>query len=378
MSISGNKIRKLESYSRIKKKTPTITNIFTIFILLSFVILGPTTSLDLKIYGQSNGATLPSENADQIILENPPEKSDEIVEDEELIAENTSTSGSDGDSDNQNTLNETSQEGEEVVKTSNSQPDEDCLFDPSLPKCAPDENGNCPEGFAMNGDGQCFPRHDRCPEGYHSHEDDESGRCIPDNISCDPGYIMNPDYPSCDNKDRVCQEHPDLEDCKQDDGGPNNLPYKSGYNHGCSDAKLSNPDNRYINQPGKGANYHTSEFMRGYNDGFEKCSDGSNLPSTSKGTFKVIVEVTNQSPRDKSGGIIVSVDHSPENIVKSAYGVYFPGGETTSKIFTFKSSDVPVRTEFEVNIDYGDDYNQYKFGENSPEKRPEIVQFAIP
>ena len=137
------------------------------------------------------------------------------------------------------------------------------------------------------------------------------------------------------------------------------------------------PDNRYINQPGKGANYHTSEFMRGYNDGFEKCSDGSNPPSTSKGTFKVIVEVTNQFPRDISGGIIVSVDHSPENIVKSAYGVYFPGGETTSKIFTFKSSDVPIGTEFEVNIDYGDDYNQYKFGENSPEKRPEIVQFAI-
>jgi hypothetical protein len=377
LSISGNKIRKLESYSRIKKKTHNITNIFTIFILLSFLTLGPTTSLDLKIYGQSNGTSLPSENAVQIILENPSEENDEIVGDEGLIAENNSTSGSDGDSNNQNTLNETSQEAEEVVKTLNSQPDEDCLFDPSLPKCALDENGNCPEGFAMNGDGQCFPRHDRCPEGYHSHEDDESGRCIPDNISCDPGYIMNPNYHSCDNKDRVCQEHPDLEDCKQDDGGPNNLPYKSGYNNGCSDANLSDPDNRYINQPGKGANYHTSEFMRGYNDGFEKCSDGSNPPSTLKGTFKVIVEVTNQSPRDISGGIIVSVDHSPENIVKSAYGVYFPGGETTSKIFTFKSSDVPVGTEFEVNIDYGDDYNQYKFGENSPEKRSEIVQFAI-
>jgi hypothetical protein len=327
LSISGNKIQKLEPYSRIKKKTYIITNIVTIFILLSFLILGPITSLDLKIYGQSNGTSLPSENAVQIILENPPKENDEIVEDEGLIPENTSTSGSDGDSDNQNTLNETSQEEEDVVKTSNLQPDEDCLFDPSLPKCVPDENGNCPEGFAMNGDGQCFPRHDRCPEGYHSHEDDESGRCIPDIISCDPGYIMNPDYPSCDNKDRVCQEHPDLEDCKQGDGDPNNLHYKSGYNHGCSDAKLTDPDNRYINQPGKGANYHTTEFMRGYNDGFEKCSDESNPPSTSKGTFKIIVEVTNMSPRDISGGVIVSVDHSLENIVKSAYGVYFPGGE---------------------------------------------------
>ena len=73
--------------------------------------------------------------------------------------------------------------------SSTSKPDGDCLFDPSLPKCAPDENGNCPEGFARNGDDQCYPRHDRCPEGYHSHEDDESGRCIPDNVPCDPGFI---------------------------------------------------------------------------------------------------------------------------------------------------------------------------------------------
>ena len=368
---------KLELNSIIKKKIRNPTNIFAIFILLTILLVGPTSS-GLNVYSQSNETGSPSEIGVQTIPENPPEENIGITEDEESVSENTFTSGSDGNNDNQNTLNETSQEQQELLETSNSQPDGDCLFDPSLPKCAPDENGNCPDGFGMNGDGQCFPRHDRCPEGYHSHEDDESGKCIPDNVPCDPGYIMNPDYPSCNNKDRVCQDNPELEDCKQDDGGPNNLPYKSGYNHGCSDVKISDPDNRYINQPGKGPNYHTSEFNRGYNDGFEKCTAGNNTPSNTKGTFKVIVEVTNQSPRDLSGGITVSVDHSPENIVKSAYGVYFPGdGETTSKIFTFKSTDVPVGTEFEVNIDYGDDYNQYKFGENSPEKRPEIVQFTI-
>jgi hypothetical protein len=377
LSISGNNIQKLELNSIIKKKIRNSTNICAIFILLFFLMVGPTASLDLNVYSQSNETGSPSENVVQTIPENPPEENVGIAEDEELVSENTLTSSSDGNNDNQNIVNETSQK-EEIAETSNSQPDGDCLFDPSLPKCAPDENGKCPDGFAMNGDGQCFPRHDRCPDGYHSHEDDESGKCIPDDIPCNPGYIMNPDYPSCENKDRVCQEHPDLEDCKQDDGGPNNLPYKSGYNHGCSDAKISNPDNRYINQPGKGANYHTTEFLRGYNDGFETCSNGSNPPSTSKGTFKVIVEVTNQSPQDISGGITVSVDHSPENIVKSAYGVYFPGGgETISKTFMFKSTDVPVGTDFEVNIDYGDDYNQYKFGENSPEKRPEVVQFTI-
>ena len=377
MSISGNNIQKLELNSIIKKKIRNPTNICAIFILLFFLMVGPTASSGLNVYSQSNETGSPSENVVQTIPENPPEENVGIAEDEELVSENTLTSGSDGNNDNQNIVNETSQK-EEIAETSNSQPDGDCLFDPSMPKCAPDENGKCPDGFAMNEDGQCFPRHDRCPDDYHSHEDDESGKCIPDDVPCDPGYIMNPDYPLCENKDRVCQEHPDLEDCKQDNGGPNNLPYKSGYNHGCSDAKISNPDNRYINQPGKGANYHTTEFLRGYNDGFETCSNGSNPPSTSKGTFKVIVEVTNQSPQDISGGITVSVDHSPENIVKSAYGVYFPGGgETISKTFMFKSTDVPVGTDFEVNIDYGDDYNQYKFGENSPEKRPEIVQFAI-
>jgi len=80
---------------------------------------------------------------------------------------------------------------------------------------------------------------------------------------------------------------------------------------------------------------------------------------------------------DLSDGIIVSINHSPENIVRSSYGVYLPGGETVSQTFTFQSSDVPLGTKFEVNLDYGDDHNQYKLGENSPEKRPEIVQFAI-
>ncbi len=141
-------------------------------------------SLNLNVYSQSNETGLLSGNVIQTIPENPSkEENDAIVEDEELISENTSTSGLDEDNDNQNSLNETSQEeGEVVSETSNSNPDGDCLFDPSLPKCAPDENGNCPEGFYMNGYEQCFPAHDRCPSGYHSHEDDESGRCIPDNV----------------------------------------------------------------------------------------------------------------------------------------------------------------------------------------------------
>jgi hypothetical protein len=51
--------------------------------------------------------------------------------------------------------------------------------------------------------------------------------------------------------------------------------YNSGYNHGCNDAKISDFSDQYINQPGKGASFHTAEFMRGYNDGRNACSSGS-------------------------------------------------------------------------------------------------------
>jgi hypothetical protein len=52
-------------------------------------------------------------------------------------------------------------------------------------------------------------------------------------------------------------------------------PYESGYDHGCNDADISNPNDRYINQPEKGPSFHTDEFMRGYNNGYNACSQGS-------------------------------------------------------------------------------------------------------
>jgi hypothetical protein len=57
-----------------------------------------------------------------------------------------------------------------------SQPDDECLFEPSLPKCAPGEDGKCPSGFNMNGDGNCFPDKS-CPSGYENHDYDETGKC---------------------------------------------------------------------------------------------------------------------------------------------------------------------------------------------------------
>jgi hypothetical protein len=53
--------------------------------------------------------------------------------------------------------------------------------------------------------------------------------------------------------------------------------YDSGYDHGCNDAGISNPDDRYINQPEKGPAFHTGTFMHGYNDGFNACSGNNSF-----------------------------------------------------------------------------------------------------
>lgn len=374
MIKSSNRNEYINSYITNQRKVQYIFELFAIFIVFLSLFLDSSTS-NSNAFGQMNDTDTQKENVIQDIPETSLDENKENS-DKQLIPDSGST-GNDSDSTEDQIADYESNTSNE---SPSSQPDGDCLFDPSLPKCAPDENGNCPDGFDRNGDDQCYPRHDRCPEGYHSHEDDESGRCIPDDVPCDPGFIVNPDYPSCENKDRICQEYPNLDQCKVDEDTANNLPYKSGYSHGCSDAKTFDTSKRYINQPGKGPSYHTSEFMRGYNDGFEFCNKGNeDSPNPSaQGIFMVIVQVTNQSPQDVSGGITISVDHQPQNIFKSANGLYFPAGEVISTTFTFKSSDVPVGTGFEVNIDYGDDYNQYKFGENSPVKRPELVMFVVP
>jgi hypothetical protein len=52
--------------------------------------------------------------------------------------------------------------------------------------------------------------------------------------------------------------------------------HTSGYNHGCSDAQISDSSERYINQPDKGSSSHSDAFMQAYNEGFDACSADSN------------------------------------------------------------------------------------------------------
>ncbi len=90
-------------------------------------------------------------------------------------------------------------------------PDRDCLFNPSLPKCAAIDGG-CPEGFNQNGDEQCVPE-GGCPEGYHTVDDDESGQCIPNSEGCPSGMIFRTNEKTCGYKDDICKQYPDLNVC---------------------------------------------------------------------------------------------------------------------------------------------------------------------
>ena len=80
--------------------------------------------------------------------------------------------------------------------------------------------------------------------------------------------------------------------------------YDSGYDHGCDDAGITDPDDRYYNQPEKGPSFHTDAFNRGYNDGFDACSGSDN---------------DNQPRRDST--------HEPSNGCESIVGCYASGYE---------------------------------------------------
>jgi hypothetical protein len=102
----------------------------------------------------------------------------------------------------------------------NQVPDIDCLFEPSLSKCAADPISGCPQGFLVNVYEQCFPA-GGCPEGYHYIEGDESGRCYSDNQPCPETMIMNPESGGCEDILFVCKEYPALTDCIIKEGGAN-------------------------------------------------------------------------------------------------------------------------------------------------------------
>lgn len=105
----------------------------------------------------------------------------------DIDVENDNDNNNDNDNDDNNNNN----------KDRDNKPDRDCLFNPSLPKCASDD-GECPDGFFQNEDGNCVPDHrEGCPNGYHSVDDDETGKCIKNSKGCPDGMEFRPDGKTC-------------------------------------------------------------------------------------------------------------------------------------------------------------------------------------
>jgi hypothetical protein len=71
--------------------------------------------------------------------------------------------------------------------------------------------------------------------------------------------------------------------------------YDSGYDHGCDDAGISDPSDRYYNQPERGPAFHTEAFNSGYEDGFNACSRGG--PDESQREIPQIPQEDSVQPR---------------------------------------------------------------------------------
>lgn len=159
----------------------------------------------------------------------------------------------------------------------------------------------------------------------------------------------------------------------------NDSPYNSGYDHGCDDAAISNASERYINQPGKGPSFHTGEFMNGYYDGFDACSDGAGDENAENnaaaGNLRVIANLDmgsygNQycASRTFDMRVYVQSELAQEKIV----------GACDDQETTFSGLDVPTGSSFKVCA-YGNDLDLSgcKTAVNGPESEPERVIIRV-
>jgi hypothetical protein len=160
----------------------------------------------------------------------------------------------------------------------------------------------------------------------------------------------------------------------------NESPYNSGYDHGCNDAEISNPSERYINQPGKGPSFHTGEFMNGYHNGFNACSDGVGDDNNAEnnaadGDLRVIASLGmgtygNQycDSRTFDMRVYVRAELAQEKVV----------GACEDQETTFSGLDVSSGSSFRVCA-YGNDLDLSgcKTVVNGPESEPERVSIRV-
>jgi hypothetical protein len=77
--------------------------------------------------------------------------------------------------------------------------------------------------------------------------------------------------------------------------------YRLGYSHGCDDGRLG--FHKYLNTPGNGIDFHTPEFMQGYDKGYKACFSPNGTGNDNK--------IHSQSD---TGGTFVSCNKSQQNI----------------------------------------------------------------
>jgi hypothetical protein len=64
-------------------------------------------------------------------------------------------------------------------------------------------------------------------------------------------------------------------------------PYSDGYSHGCDDGKVGY--HKYLDTPGKEIDFHTTEFMQGYDTGYKACFSTGGSARTSETTRDTLV-----------------------------------------------------------------------------------------
>jgi hypothetical protein len=75
-------------------------------------------------------------------------------------------------------------------------------------------------------------------------------------------------------------------------------PHSAGYSHGCGGGKLGS--HKYLNTPGTGIDYHTPEFMQGYDNGYKACFSANGIGSSDNEVHS----------RSDTGGTFVSCNKS--------------------------------------------------------------------
>ncbi len=121
----------------------------------------------------------------------------------------------------------------------------------------------------------------------------------------------------------------------------------TGFDRGCIDAQISNPSERYINQPINGSSFHSDAFIQVYNEGFDACSNNISKRVETLKMFNIIVLKGNVTGETANTRICTTVSEGgPQTICQNLDNLKPENNSNSieSHIFTFEN--VPVNASF--------------------------------